>query len=45
MNKYSVFIVSVFFVFLALAGFAVAEDRGDRICIYKQENLDRKSVV
>jgi Peptidase inhibitor family I36 len=39
MNKYSVFIVSVFFVLLASAGFAVAEDRGDRICIYKQENF------
>jgi hypothetical protein len=40
MNKYLVFtILSAFIVLLAFAGSAVAQDRGDRVCLYKEENF------
>ena len=40
MNKYFVFtILSAFIVLLAFAGSAVAQDRGDRVCLYKEENF------
>ena len=40
MNKYFVFtILSAFIVLLAFAGSAVAQDRGDRACLYKEENF------
>src|SRR5262245_1986438 len=40
MNKYfCLIILSSCLVLLAVAGFAAAEDRGDRVCIYKNENF------
>ena len=40
MNKYFVFIiVSACFIILALPGLAAADDRGDRVCMYKNENF------
>ena len=40
MNKYFVFtVLSAFIVLLAFVGSAVAQDRGDRVCLYKEENF------
>src|SRR5262245_46223922 len=40
MNRYFVFsILSAFIILLAFAGSAVAQDRGDRVCLYKEENF------
>ena len=43
MNKYFVFtILSVFIVLLGFAGSAVAQDRGDRVCLYNEENFSHR---